>query len=444
MKPINKRTFTRRDFLKLSATLGVGFIAYKTIRFNIPVSSVKARIAIVGGGAAGISMAARLQRALSNPDITLIDPSETHYYQPGFTLIGSGVYEASQVHKPEESLIPSGVKWLKDYVVELDPDNNRLTTSQNGVIAYDFMVLCPGLQMHFDEIEGISRETLGTGNAHCIYDFNGAQKCWSAIKELSQKGGQAIFSDTWTKLKCGGAPKKINMMAEDYCRRQGTRERVNFQFISASEKMFDVPLFCKRLEEIYFERHIPITFHHRIKAVDTTARKVYFEHTTDDVVKTVSHDYDFLHIVPPMSAPNFVRQSPLAVNPQTGKLENWVPTDKDTLIHARYRNVMVLGDVAGIPTSKTGAAIRIQIPVAVANLISLVENETPSEVYNGYTACPFVTEHGKVLMAEFGYDKIPTPSMPLLDPGKEHWAGWFLKTRMLKPMYFQGMLRGLC
>ncbi len=443
MKP-DKRRFTRRDFLKLTAAAGAGYIAYKTVRFHLPVSSVKARIAIVGGGAAGISMAARLQRALSNPDITLIDPSDTHYYQPGFTLIGSGVYEASQVHKPQESLIPSGVEWLKDRVTELDPDNNRLTTSQNGVVAYDFLVLCPGLQMHFEEIEGISRDTLGAGNAHCIYDFNGAQKCWAAIKELSEKGGRAIFSDTWTKLKCGGAPKKINMMAEDYCRRQGTRDRVDFQFISAGDKMFDVPLFCKRLEEIYAERHIPVTFQQRIKAVDTASRKVYFEYTADGSVQTVSRDYDFLHIVPPMSAPDFVRRSPLAVDPQTGKRENWVPADKDTLVHARYRNVMVLGDAAGIPTSKTGAAIRIQVPVAVANLISLMENETPSAIYNGYTACPFVTERGKVLMAEFGYDKVPTPTIPFLDPGKEHWPGWILKTRVLKPMYFQGMLRGLC
>ncbi len=435
---------TRRNFAKLAVAAGVGLVAYKVIRFNLPVSNAKAKIVIVGGGAAGISMAARLQRALSNPDITLIDPSETHYYQPGFTLIGSGVCKASEVHKPEASLIPSDVKWVKDSVTELDPDNNCLKTSKSGTIPYDFMVLCPGIQMHFEEIEGITRETLGVGNVHCIYDFQSAQQCWTAIQELSQKGGRALFTDTWTKLKCGGAPKKINMMAEDYSRRQGTREKIDFQYISAGDKMFDVPLFCKRLEKIYEERHIPVTFHHRIKAVDTAAHQVYFEKTVDGVTEAVSHDYDFLHIVPPMSAPDFVKASPLAFNPETGKQESWVPADKGTLVHVRYPNVMVVGDVAGIPTSKTGAAIRMQVPVAVDNLIALMEGKTPTGIYDGYTACPFATERGKVLMAEFGYDKEPTPSIPFLDPGVEHWPGWILKTRVLKPLYFQGMLRGLC
>ena len=439
----DRRVFTRRDFIRIAATLGVGIVGYKLIRFNIPVSNVKARIVIVGGGAAGISMAARLQRALSDPDITLIDPSETHYYQPGFTLIGCGVYDSSQVHKPEASLIPGDVKWIKDYVVELDPDRNTVTTAQNGDIPYDFMVLCPGIQMHFEEIEGISRDKLGEGNVHCIYDYRSSQQCWAAIQELSQKGGRAVFTDTWTKLKCGGAPKKINMMAEDYSRQQGTRDKIDFQLFTASDKMFDVPLFCNRLEEIYAERQIPVTFEHKIRSVDTIEKKVCFEYGSGENLKVVTSGFDFLHIVPPMSAPDFVVQSEVAVNPVTGKRESWVPTNKDTMVHARYSNIIVVGDVSGVPTSKTGAAIRMQVPVAVANLISVMEGSEPQEKYNGYTACPFATEYGKVLMAEFGYDKVPAPSIPFVDPGIEHWIGWFLKTKMLKPMYFQGMLRGI-
>jgi sulfide:quinone oxidoreductase len=130
------------------------------------------------------------------------------------------------------------------------------------------------------------------------------------------------------------------------------------------------------------------------------------------------------------------------VNPETGKAEDWVPTDPATLVHPRFGNVCVLGDVAGLPTSKTGAAIRIQAPVAAANLIALMENRKPEARYNGYTACPFLTENGKVLMAEFGYDKKPAPTLPLLDPGREHWPGWVLKRHMLPSMYFELMLRG--
>lgn len=426
--------------LQGAALAGAGVATYGLVRWNTPVSSASGRIVIVGGGAAGLSIAARMQRALEKPRITVIDPASWHYYQPGFTLIACGVFEANDVVRPESSLIPDGVTWIQDRVIELDPDHNRLRTSKSGIVDYDFLVLAPGLQMNFEGIEGLRRENLGQGNVHCIYDYRSSRQCWTAVQKLAETGGRAYFTDTWTKLKCGGAPKKINMMAEDYCRRQGVRDRVDFQLFTASDQMFDVPLFSKRLEEIYAERRIPVSFKHRIKAVDAEARKVTFENTATN--ERVTREFDFLHVVPPMRAPDFVTASPVAVNPKTGESEDWVPTDPATLVHARYRNICVAGDVAGIPTSKTAAAIRIQAPVVAANLIALMENRQPEATYNGYTACPFTTEYGKVLMAEFGYDKKPAPTLPFLDPGHEHWPGWLLKRYALKPMYFDLMLRG--
>ena len=357
-------------------------------------------------------------------------------------MIAVGEFEAQSVVRPQASLIPDRVSWMQDRVTALEPDLNRLTTASHGAVNYDFLVLCPGLEMHFEAIDGITREELGKGNVHCIYDYNSAQKCWPAIEQLARAGGRAYFSDTWTKLKCGGAPKKINMMAEDYCRRKGVRDRVDIQLFTATDQLFDVPLFRKRLDAIYSERKIPISWNHRVKSVDTAARRVTFEKRSGTTSELITREFDFLHIVPPMSAPRFVKDSPLVVNASTGKPEDWVPADPATLVHARYRNICVAGDVAGIPTSKTAAAIRMQAPVVAANVIALIENRPPQASYNGYTACPFVTEYGKVLMAEFDYDKKPMPSLPLIDPGQEHYAGWWLKRYALRPMYFDLMLRG--
>jgi len=216
---------------------------------------------------------------------------------------------------------------------------------------------------------------------------------------------------------------------------------VDFRFFSALERVFDVAPFRQRLEQIYGERNIPVLFNHRVKSVDMEARKVTFEKAmktpSGTSTERVTVDYDFLHIVPPMSAPDFVKKSPLATNPATGVQEDWVPTDKATLVHAKYANVVSVGDVAGLPTSKTAAAIRVQAPIAAANLISLMEGQAPSHRYDGYTACPIVTQYGKVLLAEFGYDKKPRPSLPFLDPGREHEAGWLLKVHLLRPMYLK-------
>ncbi len=425
----------------------MGLAVFGVSRTVASKSDAKGKVVIVGGGAAGLDIAARLNRRLASPDITLIDPAEIHYYQPGFTMLAAGEFSANSIHRPQASLIPDGVRWICESVASVEPERNRLSTASGAAVDYDFLVLAPGLEMHFDAIEGISRDRLGEGNVHCIYDFEGARRCWEAVQRLSTTGGRAIFTDTWTKLKCGGAPKKINMIAEHYCRRRGTRDRVDFQFYSASGELFEVQPFRKRLEDIYAVRSIGLTVNHRVKSVDTEARRVTFEKRVAGTEaaggETITRDFDFLHIVPPMSAPKFVLESSLAFDEATGKNADWVPADKSTLVHQRFKNVFVAGDVAGLPTSKTSAAIRMQAPVLVENLIAAMEGRRMAAQYDGYTACPFVTEYGKVLMAEFDYSKKPKPTLPLLDPGREHRAGWILKRHVLKPMYFELMVRGL-
>lgn len=434
---------TRRRLLQAGLAGMVAMPACQMVRTRMAQSNARGRILVVGGGSAGLNIAARLHRGLAHPEITVLDPAAVHYYQPGFTMIAAGEFEPESVVRAEGALIPSGVKWVQDEAVAFEPERNRVVTRNTGSLDYDFLVLAPGLEMHFEGIEGVRRDRLGEGNVHCIYDYQGAIRCRDAIRRLSETGGRALFTDTWTKLKCGGAPKKVNLIAEDYCRRAGTRGKVDFQFISAGHHLFEVPLFKDRLDKIYAERGIGITWNHRIRSVDIGAKTVTFEKQDGEKKEMVTHRFDFLHVVPPMTAPGAVRNSPLAVNPANGKGEDWVPADAKTLVHARYKNVCVAGDVAGIPTSKTGAAIRSQAPVVARNLIALMENRPPDAVYDGYTACPFVTEKGKVLMAEFGYDKKPKPSIPWVDPGKEHTPGWILKRYLLKPAYFELMLRGM-
>ena len=260
----------------------------------------------------------------------------------------------------------------------------------NGKIAYDFLVLTPGIQINWEKVEGITQATLGQGNAHSIYDFEGAQKTWKAIQEFSKTGGRGIYTDTYTKHKCGGAPKKICLLTEHYTRKQGTRETVDLNFYTASKELYDVPFFTPRLLEIYKERNIPINLNVRVKGVDTAAKQVHFEkiETVGDqkVYTPFVEDYDFLHFTPPMSAPDFVREAGLGWTEGKLAADAWVMVDKETLVHKTYPNIVSLGDVAGIPTSKTSAAIRKQVPIAAKNLISLMEGKEPAEKYDGYAA----------------------------------------------------------
>lgn len=448
LKAFEKKGIDRRHFFKLMAMAGL-LTAASTQKAKAFSSKAKGKIVIIGGGAAGISMAARLKSWLDKPDITLIDPSDRQFYQPGFTLIASGVYQPDDVWRKQEDCIPNDIKWIKDSVAAVDPVWNQVTTKNNGKIAYDFLVLTPGIQINWEKVEGITQATLGQGNAHSIYDFEGAQKTWKAIQEFSKTGGRGIYTDTYTKHKCGGAPKKICLLTEHYTRKQGTRETVDLNFYTASKELYDVPFFTPRLLEIYKERNIPINLNVRVKGVDTAAKQVHFEkiETVGDqkVYTPFVEDYDFLHFTPPMSAPDFVREAGLGWTEGKLAADAWVMVDKETLVHKTYPNIVSLGDVAGIPTSKTSAAIRKQVPIAAKNLISLMEGKEPAEKYDGYAACPIVTDYGHVLLCEFNYKKEAQNSFPftLLDTSKEQWAAWLLmKVYFLKPMYFYGMLNG--
>lgn len=447
-----KFAMSRRAFLASSAgVLGAAAIGFGAVNY-LSTADVKGRIVIIGGGAAGCSMAARLMRKIESPNITLIDPADKQFYQPGFTFIAAGIFQPDEVWKPQKDCIPKGVKWMKESVVALDPVKQMVFTDKGNKVEYDFLVLTPGLQLNWDMVEGISRDTLGEGNAHCIYDFEGAQKIWPAIQQLTDKGGRGIFTDTYTKHKCGGAPKKICMLTEHLARKKGTRDDLQLDYFCSEKALYDVKYYTPRLLQLYDERGIGLKVRHKVKGVDTATKEVYFqpyeideEGNKTDLPELIKESYDMLSFVPPQSAPDFVKQSGLSWT--EGKLakDGWVMVDKETLVHLSYPNIISLGDVAGIPTSKTSSAVRKQLPIAVENLLSLMQGKAPEAKYNGYACCPIVTDYGHVLLAEFDYEKQPDITFPfsLLDMSKEQWAAWMLKKHFLKPMFFHGMLTGL-
>jgi len=465
-KELNKRGISRRDALKLA---GVGTASFllnpseaSAATKAVASSDVKGKIVIVGGGAAGCSIASLLVNKLSNPDITVIEPNPNSVsYQPGQTLIAAGVWQPEDIVGESKDFLPSEAKWLKDSVVEFLPDNNKVVTSKNGTISYDFLVVATGLQLNYEKIEGLSRDVIGTNGIGSVYFADGAKRTWSEMQKFvaaakSGKKVEGVFSHPNTPIKCGGAPKKIMYLTHARLKEANARENATLTFYPNGGKMFGVPEYHEAIVKQFEARDMKWHYKHNLVAVDPGKKIATFDHKylvkgewDEDLeeydmipqVKQVEVPFDFLHVTPPMSAPDAVKASPLSWQRGSASKGGWVELNKETLQHTRYSNVFGLGDVAGIPMGKTGGSVRKQYVVAAQNLIDVMGGKAPTKKYGGYTVCPLITDIGTVMLAEFDWSKKPTPSFPL-DPTKERWIWWILKVYMLKPMYFYGMLKG--
>jgi len=474
-KELIKKGISRRDALKLMG-LGAASTAMlnpiETKASEAKASDVKAKIVIVGGGLAGISTAARLINSLSNPDVTVIEPSDVSVsYQPGNTFIGAGVYEKKDVMYELKDFFPQGAKLIKDKAIEFDPDNNSLTISSGEKISYDYLVIAAGLTLDFGKIKGLEelgdtytmderskiKELFDGTGVSTVYNTDAAVYTWKNMQatiEEAKKGKKlnAIFSHPDTAIKCGGAPKKMMYLMDARLNEAGkdVRANVDMTFYPNSTKLFSVKEYADAIKKQYEARDMKWKFAHNLKAVDIKNKVATFEHYWDekgeydadlgeyDLVrktKMVDVDYDFLHVAPPMKAPDEIGNSPV------GSGKGWVPVNKETLQHVKYDNIFSLGDIAAIPLGKTGGSVRKQYKVAVDNIISAMEGKPLTAKYDGYTVCPIITGIGTVMLAEFDWSMKPTPSFPL-DPTQERYIWWLLKAYILKPMTQYGMLSG--
>jgi sulfide:quinone oxidoreductase len=389
------------------------------------------QVVIVGGGTGGISVAARLCRGwFNNPDVAVIEPSEHHFYQPLWTLVGGGAAAREKSVRNESSVMPKKANWIRDSVESFEPEHNFLITRQGKKITYDFLVLSGGIEANWGAIPGL-KESLGSNGICSNYSFEHVNYTWQMIETFA--GGTAIFTHPLGAIKCGGAPQKICYLAEDHFRRKGVREQSQLVFAVAKPVIFDVKKYADRLMEIVAERKIDVRFNQNLVELRPETKEAVFEHIETGERNVVA--YDMIHVTPPMQAPTFLATSPLA------GVGGWVDVDRHTLQHSRFDNVFALGDCTSLPTSKTGAAIRKQAPVLVRNLKAVMEGKPLPASYDGYTSCPIVTGYGKLILAEFDYDRKPTETFPF-DQSRERWSMWLLKKFLLPPLYWYGMLKG--
>ncbi|MCC5919364.1 MAG: NAD(P)/FAD-dependent oxidoreductase [Cyclobacteriaceae bacterium] len=414
------------------------------------------QVVIIGAGTGGITVAAQLKKKDKNLSIAIVDPAEYHYYQPAWTLVGAGTFKYEDTMRPMKDYIPKGVDWIQDKASGVDPENNELKTEKSGSLHYEYLVVAPGLVYDLDLLPGL-KESLGKGVV--CSNYTDPEHTWEVIKNF--KGGNAIFTQPTTPIKCGGAPQKIMYLAEEHFRKSKVRDNTNVVFATPGSVIFGVKEFARTLTKIVNERDILLKLYYAPTRIDHEKQVIYFHYskpgenacivTEDNKINEnivgeseIAVPYDMLHLAPPQTAPQFIKDSVLCLD--EGPSKGWVDVDINTLRHLRFDNIFALGDVAALPTAKTGAAIRKQAPVVTDNILHLIkEKQMGKKEYNGYSSCPLVTGYSKMILAEFKYDNV-RDSDPLIstfiDTTKEQRSMFLLKKYGLPYMYWNLMLRG--
>ncbi|MEQ3643166.1 MAG: TIGR01244 family sulfur transferase [Paracoccus sp. (in: a-proteobacteria)] len=393
-------------------------------------------VVIVGAGAAGISVAASLLSRKPGLDIAIIDPADVHYYQPGWTLVGAGVFTADQTAKDLASLIPSGVTLIKGAVAAIEPASNAVILEGCRVVGYERLVVCPGLKLDWARIPGLV-ETLGQNGVTSNYRYDLAPYTWKLVQAMRR--GRAIFTQPPMPIKCAGAPQKAMYLSGDAWHRAGVLKDIDIQFMNAGGVLFGVKDYVPALMNYVRKYDATLNFFHNLVRIDGPARTAWFDVAAPDTpVRRVEVAFDMIHVTPPQTAPDFIRVSPLA------DAAGWVDVDQATLRHRTHDNIWSLGDVMNAPNAKTAAAARIQAPVVAENIAADIDGRPACAQYNGYGSCPLTVERGKIVLAEFGYGGklLPSFSKALIDGTRPSRAAWLLKERILPPVYWRGMLRG--
>lgn len=407
-----------------------------------PVSAgFRHKVAIVGGGTAGLTVGHQLLRTgkFSPDDIAIIDPAEWHNYQPGWTLVGGGLKDKTQLRKPLESLVDRRIRLYPNQVRGFQPGENLIDFDDGRQLVYDQLVICPGLNVNFNSIKGLA-EALDDPHApvSSIYGYQTCDKAHRNIKDL--KKGRALFTHPLGPVKCAGAPQKIMWLGLDGWKKAGLysphgpgESDIQITFATGMPVLFGVPKYNEKLQQLREQRGVEGLFQHDLVAIE--GNTAVFARPDDP--NPVRRPFDMLHAVPKMGPHEFVSSSPLSDS------NGFVDVDQNTLQHSSYSNVWSCGDASSLPTSKTAAAVTAQAPVLTQNLLSAMQEKPLRATYDGYTSCPLLTEYGKVMLAEFAYGGTPQETFgTFVDQAEPRRAFFHLKKDFFPWVYYKSMVKG--
>lgn len=392
-------------------------------------------VVVLGGGSGGCSMASRLCRLMGQGNVAVVEPSKRHVYQPLFTLVGAGIKKVTEAEKWMKEVLPTYCVHYQHKVAEFNPEKNQVILDNGDVLEYRFLIVGLGMQNNYHKVDGL-QDALHNDPMVCSnYCRTTVEKTFPAFQAF--EGGNALFTFPNTPVKCAGAPQKIMYLADEYWRKNGVRDRTDITYKTSIGVIFGVKKYAERLEKIAEKKGINVDFKKELVALDHTKKEATFKKLDSENGDKETCEYNFIHVCPPMSAPDVLKNSKSSLVDQAGFLD----LNKHNLQHVKYPNIFGLGDCTNLPTSKTAAAISTQSKILLKTVKEVMMDQKPTGQYDGYTSCPLITGYNKCILAEFDYNLEPLETFPV-DQGKERRTAFHMKKDFMPHLYWKGLVNG--
>lgn len=386
-------------------------------------------VVVVGGGNAGISLAAKLVRG-GCPDVALVEPEHVHHYRPLLSYVAGGAADLDDLRRPQVEVVPRGVHWYPDRVTAVDATRSVVHLAGGEEVSYGDLVLCPGSEVDWDAVPGL-RDAVATPHASTSYLPEHAPRTWQLLSGLTS--GHAVFAISDRHVPCSPVGLKPLFLAADHWRARGLLDAITVHLLVEGSRLAGTARADRELRAAVDDLGVRVRTGVALSRVDPAARTLDLR--TDDGPDTLA--YDALYVAPPHRAPAWVAASGLATDDSDG----FVAVDPLTLRHRTHPRVWALGDVATVATSPSGGALRKQVPV-VAHNIPAARVGAPLREYDGYTVAPVTTSRRALLLAEHDRDGHEEPTVPFPDLVRPR-RSLYLFDRYVEPqIYWRRLLRG--
>ncbi|WP_347059523.1 FAD/NAD(P)-binding oxidoreductase [Blastococcus sp. HT6-30] len=387
-------------------------------------------VLIVGGGNAGISLAARLLRDGAS-DVAVVAPQPVHRYKPLLNYVGAGEATMADLERPMADVVPDGCTWIRDGVEAVDPAAMTLHTRGGRTLHCDTLVLCPGLVEDWEATPGLL-QAYADGWVASTYVPGSTPQVWPRLSSV--RGGSVVFTVPPEPASCAPTALKPLLMACDSWRRAGVLPSVDVRLVLPAATATGIPEADRYLEETFADYGVEVLREARIVRVDWDTHALQ---VTSRTGPRILEDIVFAHAVPHYRAPGWIADAGLSA----GEASGLVDVDPETLRSRRHESIWAIGDAADLATRPSGGALRKQVDVLARNIAAAQHGEQLKR-YDGYTVMPITVSHRKLMLNEVDRDGAASPSVPFLDPFKPRRWPWLFDRYGLPQVYWRRILRG--